>query len=809
MTLLNKNWLNRVLLKSLCVVMVTLVGSFSAIADQFEDEIADLTLKSGLFNLYGDKKSSKLLLEITTLNTPFIYVTSLPQGLGSNDVGLDRGQIGESRLVQFEQLGQRIMLRQLNPYYRANSDNPSERDALQQAFSESILVGFDIIAQQNNRLLIDVSQWLITDIHGVSDSLENAESGSYHINSDTSAADWAQSKSFVNNTELSAVVTFNGQPKGRYVSSVAPDPRFVSLRFRHSLVKLPDNGYQTRQFTPDSGYFPFEYLDYAKAIDKPLAQKFIYRHRLTKNNQGKVVKPIIYYLDPGVPEPVRSALLDGARWWTQAFDDAGFKGGYKVEMLPVDADPLDVRYNVIQWVHRSTRGWSYGSSVADPRTGEILKGHVTLGSLRVKQDYLIAEGLLAGQDPTIAKHNAQQMALARIRQLAAHEVGHTLGVAHNFAASVKSRASVMDYPHPLITLNKGVIDLSKAYGVGLGTWDRAVIQYGYGEFSNPSKELPGLVYSMKRQGYKFISDPDARAIGGSNPWGHLWDNGERADQELTRLIAVRKVALNNFNATLLYQGTAFSELREKLVPLYLLHRFQVQATSKIIAGIDFDYSIKAPLASAMTHQVVTAKWQRQALASLLTTLDLEFLTLPAAIIAQLPPKAYGYSNNRESFSSSLGRNFDAIAIAEASVRHSLRYLLHSQRANRLVLQHQLDAEQLSLSEVVNSLLKHSIKTADKQRYTGLPVLISKRVDYVVIEQLLALYHDDNLFPEAKAMLNFELDSLQQWLSDQAKQEQTEMRFHYKSAAQLLKQGIADAEFKIILNPAVLPPGSPI
>lgn len=789
----------------LSAIMALVAFMPQVLADSFSDTIKGLTAKPGFFNLYGDQKQAKLLMELTELEQPFIYVTSLPQGIGSNDIGLDRGQLGESRLVQFERIAERVVLRQLNPYYRAKSDNASERSAIQQAFSESILVSFEIIAERKNSLLIDVANWSIQDIHDIEHTLKGAESGHYQINSESSFADWSQSKSFATNTELSAVVTFNGEPKGQHLANVTPDARFVSLRFRHSLVKLPDDKFMPRKFHPYSGYFPFEYLDYAQPIAKPLSQKFIYRHRLTKDSQGKVTKPIVYYLDPGVPEPVRGALLDGARWWSSAFDAAGFKGGFRVELLPQDADPLDVRYNVIQWVHRSTRGWSYGSSVTDPRSGEIIKGHVTLGSLRVKQDYLIGRGLLAGQQKQLATQQAQSMALARIRQLAAHEVGHTLGVAHNFAASVNQRASVMDYPHPLIELKSGKIDLSNAYTAGLGAWDHYVINYGYAEFSDEAKVLNDLIEHSRAQNYKFISDVDARAEGGANPWAHLWDNGAKADEELARLIRVRAVALAEFNSSILATGQAYSELREMLVPLYLLHRYQVEAAAKIIGAVDYNYAIAG---ESLSNHPVSAVWQRTALASVLKTLSPDFLTLPPQLLQLLPPKAYGFSASRESFSSANGPNFDPVSIAEASARHSLNYLLNSERLNRVMLQHNLDPLQLSLRELVTSIIDQTMKSNAEQAATGLSSLVAKRLDLVVTEQLLSSFHDKATSPEVKSQLHELLTQLQAWLNMQVKQQQ-QLLSHYRQLAIGLEKSLEDASFKLIISPAKLPPGSPI
>jgi len=781
-----------------------ILGSSTAIAKSFADPVEGLTKKPGFFNLYGNNDRSVMLLEVDKLNQPFIYVSSLIQGIGSNDLGLDRGQIGESRLVQFEQIGQRVILRQLNPYYRAISDNKDEVNALNLAFADSVLFSFEIKSQQEKRLLIDVSAFAVSDFHGVGASIKRGGEGSYQINKATSMADWRHSKSFARNTEISALVTFNGEPKGQYLRTVAPDPRFVSLRFRHSLVALPEAGYEMREFTPDSGYFPFTFTDYSQPIAKPLTQRFIYRHRLQKDSAGDVIKPITYYLDPGVPEPVRSALLDGARWWSSAFDNAGFNGGFKVEMLPEGADPLDVRYNVIQWVHRATRGWSYGSSVSDPRTGEILKGHVTLGSLRVKQDYLLAAGLLAGQEPEYASKAAQAMALARIRQLSAHEVGHTIGLAHNFASSVDERASVMDYPHPLITLKDQQIDLTNAYGVGIGAWDQYSVNFGYGEHTD--RQRRELTAQVKLSGLKFMSDRDARSVGSANPWAHLWDNGAKADQELTRLMLVREVALNNITSSILDSTQAHSELREAIVPIYLLHRFQVAAASKIIAGVDYNYALADQV---LLNKTVSAVWQRQALQAVLNTLSSDYLTLPPQLLARLPPKAFGFSANRESFSSLNGFNADPLAMAEASARHTLRYLLNSERINRLTLQSAIDPKQLSVTEVVEQLIDFTITSSQRHEFEGVELLVSQRINTVVVEQLLALYHQPRLSIEANVTLTKQLDSLSQWLGKKAKRGNKSHRDHSAWLQQQIIKGSKDSDYSIIETPAILPPGSPI
>lgn len=527
----------------------------------FNDFIKEKTLQQGYFSFYHDEDEGKVYLQIEKFEQEFLFQSSLPHGIGSNDIGLDRGQLGDTRLVQFERVGSKVFLRQLNPYYRADSSNPLEQQAINEAFASSIIWGFKVVAATRNKqkgtskVLIDYTPFLLSDIHNISSTLKKRKQGNFKVDATRSGLYPKFTKAFPNNTEFEATVTFKGTDAGKHLKSVTPEASAVTVNLHHSLIKLPDNNYQTRRFHPYSGYWSIEYADYATAIDQPLIKRLIPRHRLAKKNpQAKLseaVKPIIYYLDAGVPEPIKTALIDGAMWWQQAFTDIGYKNAFQIKMLPENADPMDVRYNVIQWVHRATRGWSYGSSVIDPRTGEIIKGHVTLGSLRVRQDYLIALGLTSpftegsnGEGTSdFGKSNSEKeqidtsamkaMALARIRQLSAHEVGHTLGIAHNFAASVNNRASVMDYPHPFITLDEqGEIDLSQAYKENLGVWDKYVIAYGYGDFSqkngkNETAQLLDLVAQTKAKGLLYSSDPDARPASGAHNTGHLWDNGSR------------------------------------------------------------------------------------------------------------------------------------------------------------------------------------------------------------------------------------------------------------------------------------------
>ena len=733
------------------------------------------TLKSyqGFFDFSYDQTNGQILLKVnraSQMEQSFLYINSLSAGIGSNDIGLDRGQLGNERVVHFTKMGNKLMLVQPNLDYRSTSDNELEQASIEQAFAKSVLFGFPIKNATATHYTIDLTPFLMQDAHGVSQRLKRSKQGSYSVDKSRSAVSLARTKNFPQNSEFDVLLTFQGSPQGGLIRSVTPSPNSVSVHQHHSFVQLPEVAFEQRKFDPRSGAIPFSYNDYSTPVNEATRKVFTLRHRLEKKDPNaavsEAVEPIIYYLDNGTPEPVRSALLEGGRWWNQAFEAAGYKDAFQLKILPDDADPMDVRYNVIQWVHRSTRGWSYGASVVDPRSGEILKGHVSLGSLRIRQDFMIAQALT---DSPYAKDDENddpmlQMALARIRQLSAHEIGHTLGFTHNFAASVKERASVMDYPHPTLAIEDGQISYQNAYAVGIGDWDKVTVKYAYSDFPDGADETAALNQILEESyaaGHRFIADRDARPIGGAHPYAHLWDNGKMVVEEFNHLLAVRQIAMNNFSTDQLKTGEPLSVLRDRLVPLYFLHRYQLEGVVKLIGGQDYDYGVKG--GSSIGVKAVAPSVQKEALATLISSLDQGTLGIPPHIRKMMPPHAFGYGASRESFATQTGLTFDALGAAHTLSDAVLSMLLNEQRAARLVQQKAFDEQQLGFKETLTLLIEDVFK---QKQYDTEAKAIQMVVQGNLLQHMMQLGKASNIPNAVRAEVHESLFALSSWLKDQ-------------------------------------------
>ncbi len=787
------------------VLMTALAPLAMAKTAEFNGAVAGKDLRAGFIDLYVDTNANTVLARIpnaeegrTLLRA--IYTARLTAGLGSNPVGLDRGWGDSGRIIAFKRFGDTVIIEAENLQYRASSSNPLEQKAVRESFAPSFLASAKVISQRaDGSVLIDVTDFLTSDVLGIVQHLKDRGQGSFSVSKDRTFVDTQAVFAFPDNVELDVFLTLSTKDAGREVATTAANGQDATLIQHHSFVRLPKPGFKSLKSDPRMGAIEEVHYDYSAALNADIVQKIARRYRLEKDANGKTIKPIVFYIDSGAPEPVRSALLDGANWWKEAFAAAGFPDGYHAELLPADYHPLDVRYNVVQWVHRQTRGWSYGGGVSDPRTGEMLKGHVNLGSLRVRQDRMIFEGLAGtAKTGTGAADDPSELALARIRQLSAHEIGHSLGFAHNFAASSYNKGSVMDYPAPDVRVKSGKLDFTHTYGVGIGAWDKHAAILLYADLTASEREA--LIAKARKDGLLYVADAEGRSIATGHPQGAVWDNGSDAAKTLSEVMEVRRIALSNFGPGSLRKGQPISDLNTVIVPIYLYHRYQTAAAAKLIGGMDFGYNLAGDGAPAAA--IVPAAQQRAALSAVLETLDPSALDLSDDVLSHLTPSLVSYSiadSQRELFKRTAYPAFDPVSAADTAAGLTLDALLNPVRAARLVEFHRRDSANLGFGEVLDTITRKVMQAPPSGREGEIAKAVQMRYAYGLMDLI-----SGSATPPVKTRASAELAAIQKSAARHSSDHAAFM------AAEIQRFNARPAEaVKAVTPEQALPPGSPI
>lgn len=774
------------------------------------DAVANTTPMQGYFNLYWHAGSGKLYWEIDKLDTEFLYQVSMASGLGSNPIGIDRGQLVDTFVLSAKRIGPRVLLMQPNYRYRAISDNAMERQAVEDAFAPSVIWGFDIVAATGDNILVDATDFFLRDAREVPETIARRNQGSFTFDKSRSAFYLENTKTFPENIEIETMLTFTSKNPGGLVNGVAATGNAITLRQHHSIVKLPDPGFKTRLADPRIGTSGPTIANYSADIGEDMYVRLVARHRLEKKDpnaaRSEAVEPIIYYVDSGTPEPIKSALIEGASWWNQAYEAAGFIDAFQVRELPEGVDAQDVRYNMIHWTHRLTRGYSYGGSVMDPRTGEIIKGNVNLGSLRLRQDYLHGQGLIPAFDylSAVAGDNSASvnMALDRVRQLSGHEVGHTLGFPHNYLGSSYGRESIMDYPAPLVEITaEGKLDLSNAYVQRIGEYDKLAIRYSYEQFppgADEAEELEKIVQESLDRGLLFMAHTDNAFVGAGHQYASVWDNGSNLVDQLKHEIEVRRIGLSNFGPELIRDGEPLSTLEYVLLPLYMHHRFQLNSAAQSIGGADYRNALRGD--GQIPFKIIEGEEQRDALETVLSTLDLDFLTLPEKILELIPPPANRYTQG-EDFPGRTGLLFDALGAAEASAAFTVQTVLQPERMARLVA-YGSQGDYPNLEEVIDRLIAVTWGAeAPDNEYQRQILNITQRV---TVDALMVQASNVDNAGEVKAVLADRLNKLAQQLD-----RRRNASAHQAAVVADIRRWQQRPDDAIPGQPLQMPPGDPI
>jgi hypothetical protein len=764
--------------------------------------------RDGYFPVYLDEKTGKILMEIPRDSTRLLMFTQEATGLGSNPIGLDRGGGGDGNVVRIQRAGDRALVLFENWKYRT-SLGPASANAtsIAESFPPGVMAALPVLAVENGRILVDATEFFIRDWLGVGEHLQQLHEGSYSLSKDRSTVYTPYTKGFPDNTEVDVAQTFvaNGAP-GNTVSDVVADGRAFTLRVHYSLVKLPDDGFRPRVADPRIGFFGIDFKDFAQPIQGRLDVHWISKFRLErtdpKDPNSPIKNPIVYYIDPAIPEPMHSASVTGAKFWSEAFDRAGLKGAFVVKDLPAGADPMDIRYNIVLWINRNERGWSFGGPLADPRTGESMKGLAHMDSHRNRTAYNLYAALM-GADPSPADTH---FVLGRVRQVTAHEIGHSLGLAHNYIASTYERGSVMDYPAPRLMLDaKGNVDVSQAYAMGPGDYDVWAIHWGYGIFpaATEADSLRAIMAEGLKKGYLYLTDQDARPDYSSDPRTNLWDDAATADLFLQRQMDVRRVAMKEFGLRNIREGEPVALLQDRFVPVYFLHRFGISAVARTLGGMEYSFAVRGD-GEAATKMIDPAR-QRAALKMLTGALAPAELAIPDSVLRLMSPAPPGYGGGVEIFQSRTRPAFDELGAARTLAQMIIDASLQRDRAARLVEFAAHQTNPLTLSEVIDALAAATLNKSATAAKDEAILKVSRRA---LIDRMILLAADTVAQTEVRAIAEFKLVAWRAAAKQRAMAGSVENRAHWAAIEAVIGRYLEEGEVPKLTPALRPPPGDP-
>jgi hypothetical protein len=796
------NVMKRSLPALLLVVWTGAISAKTPVLPSIVSRTARARAYSGFVPFYWDAREGRLLLEIHDFRRKFLFGSGLASGAGILDAFLDRGEPGELGLCRFQRVGPRVLLVQEQTTNRSGSSDAELTRVVTESFPTSVLASMPVVAQTGDAVLVDATEFLLRD-RQVLPLLREANLKGWKQDASLSALNFERTGAFPRNSEIEAVLSFVCDDPPPSIAEVLPDGRTMSLRIHHTFLALPEPGYSPRALDPRVGFITNFYRDQTAPFTEPIERYQITRWRLDAAHPH-----ILYYLDRGIPEPERSAIRDAVLWWNHAFRDAGFPDALEIRDLPVGATFLDARYSGVEWVNRAERGWSVGEIQIDPRTGEILHGVARIDSHRRRTTARIWKNLQplgqggfcsAGDGPDLSLLagemgvGEQALVLDRLEYLAAHEVGHTLGLMHNWAATTFGWGSVMDYLAPDIELRNGKFDLSNAYPHDIGPYDHLMIHWGYSSDSNP-RALDAIVREAYARGIVYPLESDSR-------WAE-YDYGSDPVEWLAVAQAVREKLLARFGVAQLSPGEPVHDLQKRFSLAYLYHRFAIQAAAQFLGG-QFQTNALAGDGQAPVAWVEPER-QRRALRLLVEALTPANLDVPDAVLTSLVPAPQATRETRERFSSDAGESFSILTAARSLSDFVVTRLLDPERDARLTID--FDAGAPGVDEVFNSLVDSTWGAAvpDGARRAAL----SRVARRSVLDGFRRLAASSEASPEVRAEAVATLEALGSQLHDARSGDPAEKAF-LSLAARDIRDFFAHPGTSAPRKPEQAPPGRPI